>query len=161
MFIFERERERESASAWAGEEQREGDTESEAGFRLWAVSTEPNVGLEPTNCELMTRAEIRRSTDWATQAPLYFIFWERERAQAGEGQRETHTQNPKQASGSELSAQSPTRGRNPRTVRSRPEPKSDTQPTEPPRHADFFFFLSSYIQWLNLQFKNFFCIFYL
>ena len=40
MFIFEREREREA--------EREGDTESEAGSRLRAVSTEPDVGLEPT-----------------------------------------------------------------------------------------------------------------
>ena len=42
--------------------------------------------------------------------------------------------NPKQAPGSELSAQSLTRGSNPQTARSRPEPKSDAQLTEPPRH---------------------------
>ena len=30
-----------------------GDTESEAGSRLWAVSTEPDMGLKPTNCEIM------------------------------------------------------------------------------------------------------------
>ena len=29
--------------------------------RLQAVSTEPDVGLEPTNCEIMTRAEIKES----------------------------------------------------------------------------------------------------
>ena len=34
-----------------GEEQREGDTESEADSRLRAVSTEPDVGLELTNPE--------------------------------------------------------------------------------------------------------------
>ena len=34
--------------------EREGDTESEAGFRLPAVSTEPDAGLEPTNREIMT-----------------------------------------------------------------------------------------------------------
>ena len=51
----------------------------------------------------------------------------------GGTEREGETQNPKQAPGSELSAQSPTRGSNSRTVRSWPEPKSDTQPTEPPR----------------------------
>ena len=34
-----------------GRVQREGDTESEAGSRLRAVSTEPGVGLEPTNHE--------------------------------------------------------------------------------------------------------------
>ena len=53
---------------------------------------------------------------------LMFIFWERERVWAGEGQRERETQNPKQAPGSELSARSPTRGSNPQTVRSWPEP---------------------------------------
>ena len=50
MFIFERERERESE--W--ERGREGDTELEAGFRLRAVNTEPDVALEPMNRELMT-----------------------------------------------------------------------------------------------------------
>ena len=34
--------------------EREEDTESEAGSRLRAVSTEPNVGLEPTSHEIMT-----------------------------------------------------------------------------------------------------------
>ena len=37
-----------------GDGQREGDTESEAGSRLLAVSTEPNAGLKPTNYEIMT-----------------------------------------------------------------------------------------------------------
>ena len=37
-----------------GRAEREGDTESEAGSRLRAVSTEPDAGLEPTNCEIMT-----------------------------------------------------------------------------------------------------------
>ena len=47
---------------------------------------------------------------------------ERERERESEHEqgrgRERETQNPKQAPGSELSAQSPTRGLNPRTVRS-------------------------------------------
>ena len=34
--------------------EREGDTESEAGSRLQAVSTEPDVGLELTDHEIMT-----------------------------------------------------------------------------------------------------------
>ena len=34
--------------------EREGDTESEAGSRLRAVSTEPDVGLELMSCETMT-----------------------------------------------------------------------------------------------------------
>ena len=37
-----------------GGAEREGDTESETGSRLRAVSTEPDVGLEPTNSEIMT-----------------------------------------------------------------------------------------------------------
>ena len=52
-----------------GAEREEGDTESEAGSRLRAVSTEPNLGLELMDCEIMTWAEVRGSTDVATQAP--------------------------------------------------------------------------------------------
>ena len=37
-----------------GGAEREGDTESEAGSRLQAISTEPNTGLELTNPEIMT-----------------------------------------------------------------------------------------------------------
>ena len=48
----ERERERENMSG--GGTEREGDTESKAGSRLGAVSTEPDAGLEPTNHEIMT-----------------------------------------------------------------------------------------------------------
>ena len=48
-----RDRERE----WGGAE-REGDTESKAGSRLRAVSTEPGAGLELTNCEIATGAEV-------------------------------------------------------------------------------------------------------
>ena len=42
---------------------REGDTESEAGSRLRAVSTGPNAGLELTDREIVTRAEVGRFTD--------------------------------------------------------------------------------------------------
>ena len=41
LFIFEREKEHKRGG------QREGDTASEAGSRLRAVSTEADVGLEP------------------------------------------------------------------------------------------------------------------
>ena len=37
-----------------GGAEREGDTESEAGSRLRAVSTGPASGLEPTDREIMT-----------------------------------------------------------------------------------------------------------
>ena len=53
-----------------GGAEREGDTESEAGSRLWAVSPEPDAGLELTDREIVTWAEVGRLTDWATQAPL-------------------------------------------------------------------------------------------
>ena len=54
-----------------GGAEREGDRIHEAGSRLWAVSTEPDAGLEPANHEIMTWAEVgwSRLTDWATQAP--------------------------------------------------------------------------------------------
>ena len=51
----------------------------------------------------------------------------------GEAGRQRHTQNPKQAPGSALSAQNLTWGSNSQTVRSTPEPKSDAPPTELPR----------------------------
>ena len=52
-----------------GGTEREGDTESEAGSSLRAVSTEPDVGLQLMSHEIMTWAEVGRSTDSATQAP--------------------------------------------------------------------------------------------
>ena len=56
-------------SKQAGEGQREGDTELEAGSGLQAVSTEPAEGLEPTNREIMTQAEVGCLSGQATQAP--------------------------------------------------------------------------------------------
>ena len=49
-FISERETDRQSMSE--GGEEKEG--ESEAGSRLRAVSTEPDMGLKLTDCEIMT-----------------------------------------------------------------------------------------------------------
>ena len=66
MFIYFWER--ESVSGRGAERERE--TESEAGSKLWAISTEPDMGLEPTNCEIMTWTEVRGLIDWDTQAPL-------------------------------------------------------------------------------------------
>ena len=73
MFIYFWDRERQSMSGGGAE--REGDTESEAGSRLWAVNTEPDKGLELTNQEIMTWAEVGRFPDWATQAPLSMDFF--------------------------------------------------------------------------------------
>ena len=66
MFVFGRER------VSRGGAEREGDTESESGSRFWAVSTETDAGLELTNREIMTRAEVERLANWATQAPHWF-----------------------------------------------------------------------------------------
>ena len=72
MFIYFWDRERQSMNGGGAE--REGDTESEAGSRLWAVSTEPDAGLELTDREIMTWAEVGRLNDQATQAPLFSNF---------------------------------------------------------------------------------------
>ena len=72
-FIYFWDRGRQSMNG--GGSEREGDTESETGSRLWAVSTEPDVGLELTNREIMTSAKVGRSTYWATQVPfLWFLL---------------------------------------------------------------------------------------
>ena len=54
-------RERDSVSRGGGE--REGDTDSEAGSSLQAVSTEPDAGLKLTNREIITWAEVGCLTD--------------------------------------------------------------------------------------------------
>ena len=41
-----------------GGAERERDTESKGGSRLPTVSTEPDGGLELTNCEIMTLAKV-------------------------------------------------------------------------------------------------------
>ena len=72
MFIYFGESEAQSVSRGGAE--REGDTESEAGSRFWAVSTEPDAGLAPVNSEIITWAEVGHLTNWATQAPLPLMF---------------------------------------------------------------------------------------
>ena len=52
IYSFLKGRERQSANGeWA---EREGDTETEAGSRLLAISTEPDAGLELVDREIMT-----------------------------------------------------------------------------------------------------------
>ena len=50
----ERERERESEQGQGRGRERGRDTELKVGSRLCVVSTEPNAGLELTDCEIMT-----------------------------------------------------------------------------------------------------------
>ena len=65
-FIFESERDR----VWAGEGQREKETENPKQAPGSELSAQSRMwGLELTNCEMVTWAEVWRSTEWATQAP--------------------------------------------------------------------------------------------
>ena len=56
MFIFERER--ESMSRGGAERERETQKPKQAPGSVCAVSTEPNMGLELTNQEIMTRVKV-------------------------------------------------------------------------------------------------------
>ena len=71
FYSFLKDRERQSTGKGGAE--REGDTESEEGSRLWAVSTEPDTGLKLVNCKIMTWAKVGHLTDSATQVPLIFF----------------------------------------------------------------------------------------
>ena len=74
MFVYFSERERDRVSGEGA--RRDGDKESEAGSRLWAVNTEPDVGFELTSWEIMTQAEAGHLTHWATQAPWEVYFYQ-------------------------------------------------------------------------------------
>ena len=65
MLIFQRETEHQQGRG----RERGGDTESEAGSRLRAVSIEPDAELKRMGHKIMTWAKAGRLTDWATQAP--------------------------------------------------------------------------------------------
>ena len=90
MFIYFWERETKHESGRGRE--KEGDTESEADSRLRAVSTGPDAGLEPTNREIMTWAEVGRLTDWATQASLITFERQRQSVSWGGAEREGDTE---------------------------------------------------------------------
>ena len=67
-------RERERDRVRVGEGQRELETQNlMQAPGLWAVSTEPDIGLEP-----MT-ARSGPALSWALNWPLIYFFWERER----------------------------------------------------------------------------------
>ena len=69
FYWFLRERERVGE-----EEEREGDTESGAGFMLQAASTESNVGLEPMNREIMTWTEVWHLTPNSYPGSPFYLF---------------------------------------------------------------------------------------
>ena len=75
FFIYFWDRERQRERERERRRVREGDTESETSSRLWAVSTEPDAGLEPVNHEIMSWAQVGLLTDRDAQAPpTYYIF---------------------------------------------------------------------------------------
>ena len=55
-----------------GGAEREGDTESESGSRLWAVSTQPDMVLELTNC---WDHDLRQSQTLLTEPPRCSRKW--------------------------------------------------------------------------------------
>ena len=67
MFIHFWDKERHSMN---GEGQRERETQNPKQAPGWAVSTEPDVGLELMDRDIMTWAEVGHLTHWATQALL-------------------------------------------------------------------------------------------
>ena len=70
MFIyFLRKRETEHEKVGVGVGEREGATKSKAGSRLWAVSAEPDAGLELMDHEIMTWAQVGSLTDSHPGAP--------------------------------------------------------------------------------------------
>ena len=71
----------------------------------------------PNRLVLLWRMRMREALFYFFNVYLFLREREREHGQ-GEEQRERETQNPKRAPDSELSAQSPTWGSNPQTMRS-------------------------------------------
>ena len=123
----ERERRRENASKGGAERERETQDLNEAGSRLWAVSTEPIVGLEVVNREILIWVEVRRLTDWTTQPQAcelfnVYLFWERALTHK-QGRGRKRGWGRESQAGSVMSAHSLTRGSISRTMGSWPEPK--------------------------------------
>ena len=75
FYLFLRDRDREQRQSMSrGGAEREGDTERKAGSRPWAISAEPDTGLELMDCEIMTWADVGCLTNWATKVPLQFMI---------------------------------------------------------------------------------------
>ena len=147
---------------WMGEGQRERKRENPKKARSYQHKVDMGSNSQThVRSWLQPKPRVRCLTNCTTQKPLVlpfffylfkknffrclFIFeketehelgWGRERGRqsvGGSWGRERETQNPKQVPGSDLSAQSLTRGWNPQTARSWPEQESKAQLTEPPR----------------------------
>ena len=88
--------ERQSVNQGGTERERERGT-----HRIWS-RPQPlsfSVGPYPTNCEIITWAEVRHLTDWATQVPLFYFkffiyFWESSSGGGAERRTEDLKQGP-------------------------------------------------------------------
>ena len=86
------------------------------------LSLWPDSSVQSSRLSSAISAEIRGTliqdlSFWGF-TDVFIIYFRETEHERGEGQRAREMQNPKQAPGSELSAQSPTWGSNSRTVRS-------------------------------------------
>ena len=72
LSVFEREG--DGMSRGGAERDDRGRHRSRSRLQPPNVSTEPDVGLKPTICEVMTWAEVRCLTHWATQVPQFFVI---------------------------------------------------------------------------------------
>ena len=66
LFIFDR----DSTSGGGAERERQNGKQAPGS----ELSAEPDVGLKLTDCEIVTWAKVRHSTNWTTQAPLILLF---------------------------------------------------------------------------------------
>ena len=114
MFIFLREHKQGKGR----EREREGDTASKAGSRLWAVSTEPDAGSSPWTVTSWPepKSEAQRLSHPGT--PKFVYFWE------CVGMEEEQRERDRQTVPSSAQPGTGTWGTIPRTVRSWPEPKA-------------------------------------
>uniref|UniRef100_A0A8C8WJK7 Methionine adenosyltransferase 2 subunit beta n=1 Tax=Panthera leo TaxID=9689 RepID=A0A8C8WJK7_PANLE len=111
---------------WSGNEQM---TKYEMACAIADAFNLPSSHLRPVSTwRFVLFCFIYLFKKWFFFFNAYSLLREHERGRDRDG----GMQNPKQAPGSERSAQSPLRGSSPLTVRSGTEPKLDTQLTEPP-----------------------------
>ena len=114
--------------------------------------------LQPWNHALQKNNQIFPSLSLSLSLFLniFILLFERQRQSTSRGGAERQGDTESEAgSSSELLVQSPVQGLNAWTLRSWPEPNSDTQPTEPPRLPSPFSFLKNnhslylYLNWLD------------
>ena len=76
FLVFTFERERDTERKWWGEaaERERGRHRIQSRLRICADSSEPDTGLEPVNCEIMTWAKVRPLTTESPRHPCIYVF---------------------------------------------------------------------------------------